>query len=592
MVQSIKNILIFGIFQFFLFALDDDHLNEMKKSTIEMDLIVYDGRGSLLISWSIPDSIVVDEVRVFSKEFGSEKFKLLSLIQNNEPNYLDLDCSPAKRYFYKIEITDNYGRIYSSSSDTPAFGTCRNIQDSKLFDEKITSIHQLVISHLLRELKGIYPYTNFRPALELLSPNITSDYKWIEVFPLEQLNDFEQAISFLDDAIQDSKLLQSIISYGDTYSNLFYLKPSEWKTSVDETISSIRKEWSKLIIQYDEALHLFNAIAPVRIVACKPIENGYDLKIYLFHSDQIENKDVYVISGEEFINVEVNKKSKSNLITVHVPNSWDDVDLMVGDVFIQNLPLIIRDAIICTIEGDLIPMDSTSSGTIKVERKKSSLLLNEINWNPFSRRLGIELMAEEDIDEVYTIKNNEMILWEISVPPGLNKQYVDSTLILNQEVSFPVVITLESLFEDVSQSIEYIVLDSLPFAISRLPDGRSWTYSNTQTLGSPNYQSNGSLSEQFVPELFILYQNYPNPFNGQTKISFDLLEDAIINLYITDATGRIHDKLAEEEYKNSGIHNYVWDGNGRSTGIYFITLVAKINDAPPAIFSRKMIYLK
>ena len=156
-------------------------------------------------------------------------------------------------------------------------------------------------------------------------------------------------------------------------------------------------------------------------------------------------------------------------------------------------------------------------------------------------------MAKEDIDEVYTIKNNEMILWEISVPAGYNKQYVDSTLILNQEVSLPAVITLESLFEDISQSIEYIVLDSLPFAISRLPDGQSWHYSNTQTLGSSNHQSNGSLSEQFVPELFILYQNYPNPFNGQTKISFDLLEDAIVNLYITDATGRIHDKLVEEE---------------------------------------------
>ena len=44
---------------------------------------------------------------------------------------------------------------------------------------------------------------------------------------------------------------------------------------------------------------------------------------------------------------------------------------------------------------------------------------------------------------------------EISAPAGYNKQYVDSTLILNQEVSFPAVITLESLFEDISQSIEY-----------------------------------------------------------------------------------------------------------------------------------------
>ena len=592
MVQIIKNIIFFGILQCFLFALDNNRLFEIKKSTIEMDLVVYDGRGSILISWSIPDSIAFDELRVFSKEFGGEKFELLSVVENDESNYLDLDCIPTKRYFYKIEITDIDGRIYSSSSDTPAFGTCIDIQDPKLFDEKITSIHQLVISHLQLELNSIYPYISFMPALKLLNPKITSDYKWIEVFPLEQLNAFEQAIPFLDDAIQDSKLLQSITSYGETYSNLFYVKPSEWKTLVNETISSIRKEWNKLIRQYDEALHLFDVIAPVRIVGCKPIDNGYDLIIYFFHPDQIENKDVYVISGEEFINVDESKESNSNLITVHVPNSWDDADLMVGDVFIQNFPLIIRDPIICTIEGDLIPMDSTSPGIIKLGRKKSSLLLNEINWNPFSRKLGIELMAKEDIDEVYIIKNNEMILWEISVPAGLSKQYVDSTLILNQEFSFPAVITLESLFEDISQSIEYIVLDSLPFSISRLPDGQSWHYSNTQTLGSSNHQSNSSLSEQFVPELFILYQNYPNPFNGQTKISFDLLEDAIINLYITDATGRIHDKLVEEEYKNSGIHNYVWDGNGRSTGIYFITLVAKINDAPPAIFSRKMIYLK
>ena len=106
MVQSIKNIIIFGILQCFLFALDNNRLIEIKKSTIEMDLVVYDGRGSILISWSIPDSIVVDEVRVFSKEFGGEKFELLSVIENDESNYLDLDCTPAKRYFYKIEITD------------------------------------------------------------------------------------------------------------------------------------------------------------------------------------------------------------------------------------------------------------------------------------------------------------------------------------------------------------------------------------------------------------------------------------------------------------------------------------------------------
>ena len=592
MVQSIKNILIFGVLQYLLFALDSDSLDKIKKSIIEMDLAVYDGRGSLLISWSIPDSIVVEEVTVFSKEFGGEKFELLSTIPNDQLHYLDLDCDPGKRYFYKVEITDIYGKIYGSSLDTPAFGACRDIQELKLFDEAITSIHQLVIAHLQRELNHVYPFADFRPALELLNPMITSNYKWIEIFPLHQLNAFESAITFLDDAIQDSRLLEAITSYGDTYRNLIYVKPSEWSFLVNETISSIREEWSNLMIQYDEALELFDVIAPVRIIGCKPVKNGYDLKIYFFHPKQIENKDVYVISDEEFVNIDFNKESNSSSTIVHVPNSWDNANLMVDDVFIQNFPLIIGDAIVCTIEGDLIPMDSTSNGIIKLRRKKTSLGLNEITWNPFSRKLGLEMMGELDLGEVYTINNNEFTLWEISDPIGFNTQYIDSTLLLKEEVSFPAIITLESLIDNISKTIEYIILDTLPFAISRIPDGETWHYSNSQTLGSSNYLSDGSLKEEFVPELFILYQNYPNPFNGQTKISFDLLEDAIINLYITDATGRIHDKLVEEEFKSSGVHNYVWDGDGRSTGIYFITLVAKTNDVAPTIFSRKMIYLK
>lgn len=125
-----------------------------------------------------------------------------------------------------------------------------------------------------------------------------------------------------------------------------------------------------------------------------------------------------------------------------------------------------------------------------------------------------------------------------------------------------------------------------------MPDGGAWHYSDSQTFGLSNEPNKVYDSQELVPELFVLYQNYPNPFNGQTKISFDLLEDAVVNLYITDATGRIHDKLIDEEYKNTGIYNYLWNGDGRSTGIYFITLVAQVNEAPPAVFSRKMIYLK
>ena len=111
-------------------------------------------------------------------------------------------------------------------------------------------------------------------------------------------------------------------------------------------------------------------------------------------------------------------------------------------------------------------------------------------------------------------------------------------------------------------------------------------------MGSTNEIIIDNYDNTVLPELFVLYQNYPNPFNGQTRISFDLLEDALVSLYITDATGRIHDKLVEHEYISSGIYNYTWDGEGRSTGIYFITLQAQIGQNPTVIFSRKMIYLK
>ena len=78
----------------------------------------------------------------------------------------------------------------------------------------------------------------------------------------------------------------------------------------------------------------------------------------------------------------------------------------------------------------------------------------------------------------------------------------------------------------------------------------------------------------------------------QTKITFDLLEDATVSLYITDATGRIHNKFMEGEFITSGTYNYNWNGEGRSTGIYFFTIQAQVDQRPPAIFSRKMIYLK
>ena len=107
-----------------------------------------------------------------------------------------------------------------------------------------------------------------------------------------------------------------------------------------------------------------------------------------------------------------------------------------------------------------------------------------------------------------------------------------------------------------------------------------------------NVINQNNYDSQLVPQLFVLYQNYPNPFNGQTKITFDLLENAKLSLYITDAKGRVQDRILEEEFYNSGMYSFLWDAEHLSSGIYFISLQAEVDHLPPALISRKMIFLK
>ena len=171
-------------------------------------------------------------------------------------------------------------------------------------------------------------------------------------------------------------------------------------------------------------------------------------------------------------------------------------------------------------------------------------------------------------------------------------EHIRKILIDNLQIHFPLIVKLESYNESRLIIHEYIVLDTISNSISRNNDIGPWVKTESNTLGSTNEIIQNNYDSELVPQLFVLYQNYPNPFNGQTRITFDLLDDGIITLYVTDATGRIHDKIIEEEFFNSGIYNYLWSGENRSSGVYFITLQAEIKQLPPAILSRKMIYLK
>ena len=75
---------------------------------------------------------------------------------------------------------------------------------------------------------------------------------------------------------------------------------------------------------------------------------------------------------------------------------------------------------------------------------------------------------------------------------------------------------------------------------------------------------------------FKLYQNYPNPFNPFTVIEYSLPFDAMVNLSVFDAGGRLISVLING-YEFSGEKRVTFNANGLSSGIYYCRIKVGIH---------------
>ncbi|MCK4654916.1 MAG: PKD domain-containing protein, partial [Candidatus Cloacimonetes bacterium] len=74
--------------------------------------------------------------------------------------------------------------------------------------------------------------------------------------------------------------------------------------------------------------------------------------------------------------------------------------------------------------------------------------------------------------------------------------------------------------------------------------------------------------EVLIPVITKLFQNHPNPFNPLTNIQFDIKENEMGVLSIFNLKGQI----IESQRFNDGIHNYSWNAENQSSGVYFYKL--------------------
>jgi hypothetical protein len=75
--------------------------------------------------------------------------------------------------------------------------------------------------------------------------------------------------------------------------------------------------------------------------------------------------------------------------------------------------------------------------------------------------------------------------------------------------------------------------------------------------------------EVTLPRKFTISQPYPNPFNPATKVAITLPQRSKIEVTVYNVLGQKVAVLADD-YFDTGIHEIKFDGEGLSSGIYFI----------------------
>ena len=77
------------------------------------------------------------------------------------------------------------------------------------------------------------------------------------------------------------------------------------------------------------------------------------------------------------------------------------------------------------------------------------------------------------------------------------------------------------------------------------------------------------LMESLIPvSTDLKISNFPNPFNPSTSIQLEMASAGNVELTVTDITGRVLTVL-HNGYLQSGVHRFIFSGEGNASGIYF-----------------------
>ena len=571
-----------------------------------IELEAYSGDSSILLIWEIPEKINIKSIKLFRTQNSFSNYSLIYETNNSNERFLDIEVDGKRPYFYNIEIESVNGDIFSNVMDAPPFAKAYidnnllpllSLEENKLVKNKykdIETFHDQVLSYILLDILISADSSQLEILQRMIQYKDDLFISWMGNTGFKSLKTYKDYLT--DENINNiyEQLEDILKKVGIFYYNQFLLTPSEWNNHsslfsnyIYNRLFSIRKMLISEIKMLDDA----PPILPLG--TWQNIAGSSIARFAVIHAEKIQS--IMLRDNYNEIKIEESIFKESQIFDIVLMDNMEKYELIINGSIQKILPITIDDyGYGITIEDQYFMLDDTiSEPPLVVSEPMGQFCLNEIVNVPETNQIFIEIHGSSIINNNMGLFINDILVWDIDPIYSYEPVYTDSVFVLNDDLLFLWIdLKLKDDFGQWQLIDTRAIFSEKEITEGRIPDHHGWKQYSISTLGEPNDLVKSATSQLMIPEIFALYQNYPNPFNSETTISFDLLQPAIVSLYVNDAAGRIIHLFFEENQMNKGLYSYSWSGEKFSSGLYFMTIQAQVEDYLPIIYSRKMIYLK